>query len=349
MNSNEKIDASRRALFRDLGAGSAALALSGMFAAGARAAGTTAVSSGPVASGPASAGRFLVADPTRIPPPINRDHAVHHAISLTAQEYKAELSPGAKFYFMTYNGQIPAPMIRIREGDTVSFTLTSAAGNMLFHNVDMHAIYGSGGGAAALTVGPGQSKTEFFKAMYPGAFIYHCAAENMMDMHIASGMYGMILVEPKEGLPKVDREFYLVQNEVYTDKPFGTQGEHSLDLNRMMAEDPTYVILNGAAEALTAKIAGPMKAKVGETVRVFLVNGGPNLSSSFHPIGNIWSEAWPAGALANPPLRYVQTQPVPPGSTFVGHMHLPVAETIKLVDHALSRVLHKGMLAEMFV
>jgi nitrite reductase (NO-forming) len=349
MRSVDELVVSRRGLFRDLGAGGAALALGALVIPTASAATTSAVPAGPVASPKSSTGKFLIADPTRIPPPIARNYAVHETITLTAEEHEAELSPGAKFRFMTFNGQIPGPMIRIREGDTVTFTLKSAEGNFFLHNIDMHAIYGSGGGAGAMTVRPGESKTETFKAMFPGAFIYHCAVAPDMDMHISCGMYGMILVEPKDGLPKVDREFYLGQNEVYTDKAFGTAGTHTFDYDRILAENPTYVVLNGAADALTAKRGGAMKAKVGETVRVFLVNGGPNLASSFHPIGNIWSEAWPQGALANPPLRYVQTQTVPPGSTFIGHMNLPVPETLKLVDHALTRVAHKGLMAEMVV
>jgi len=294
-------------------------------------------------------GKPVVADPTAIPAPIHRRHSVHHKVKLTVDEHYAELGPGALFRFLTFNGQVPGPMIRVREGDTVSFTLDNPTGNTLVHNVDMHAVYGSGGGAPATQVAPGQSRTETFRAMYPGAFIYHCAVMPNMDMHISSGMYGMIVVEPKEGLPKVDREFYLGQNEVYTDKPFGAEGVHRFNWDTMAAEDPTYVVFNGAADALTPGHFGAMKARVGESVRVFLVNGGPNLTSSFHPIGNVWTEAWPQGALANPPLRYIQTQPVPPGSTFVGHMALPVPETIKLVDHALSRVMRKGLLAEIKV
>jgi nitrite reductase (NO-forming) len=332
---------SRRELFRDLGAGGAALAAGSLI--------VPARNAGAAPASPAAAGTLLTADPTRLPPPILRDHAVHHTVTLTVEEREAELSPGATYRFMTFGGQIPGPMIRVREGDTVSFTLTNPKDSWFMHNVDMHAVYASGGGAPALLVKPGESRTEVFKAMYAGAFIYHCAVAPNMDVHISSGMYGMIVVEPKAGLPKVDREFYLGQNEVYTDKPFGAAGRHNFAFDRMLEENPTYVVLNGAAEALTAKRAGAMRAKVGERVRVFLVNGGPNLSSSLHPIGNVWSEAWPQGALANPPLRYVQTQPVPPGSAFVGQMALPVPETIKLVDHALSRVMRKGLLAEMVV
>jgi len=290
----------------------------------------------------------VVADPTNIPPPIERDHAAHHDITMVAKEVIGEIEPGATFLYMTFDGQVPGPMLRVREGDTISLTLKSPNDNALVHNVDLHAVYGTGGGAAATVVRPGQSKTIHFKAMYPGAFVYHCAVPDM-DTHISSGMYGLIVVEPKHGLPKVNREFYLGYNEVYTVQGFGVKGRHTFDAAAMVRESPTYVLFNGATYALTKSRLGAMQAKVGETVRVFLVNGGPNFTCNFHPIGNVWSRAWPEGALANAPRRYLQTLPVPPGSAFVGEMELPLAETIKLVDHSLSRVVHKGLMAEIEV
>ncbi len=290
----------------------------------------------------------VAADATRLPAPITRDHAVHHEIELVARQVVAQLDSGAHFEFMTWDGQVPGPMIRVRQGDTVSLTVTNPKRNTRPHNVDMHAVYGTGGGSAATLVVPGQSRTERFQCRYPGAFIYHCAVANL-DEHISRGMFGMILVEPHEGLPQVDREFYLGQHELYTRQPFGSQGTLSFDYQAMAREQPSYVLFNGAVDGYTGGRFGPLQAKVGETVRVFMVSGGPNLLSSFHAIGNVWSRCWPQGALASSPLRYVQTQPVPPGSCFVGDMELPVPETIKLVDHALSRVARKGLLAEIKV
>ena len=168
-----------------------------------------------------------------------------------------------------------------------------------------------------------------------------------MDEHISRGMFGMIVVEPEDGLPPVDREFYLGQHELYTKEPFGSTGLLQFDYSSMEHEDPNFVLFNGTVGAFTG--ASALKAKVGETIRVFMVSGGPNLTSSFHPIGNVWKNCWPQGALANAPLHYVQTQSVPPGSCFVGEMELPVPETIKLVDHALTRVARKGLLAEIAV
>ncbi len=345
-------DPSRRHFVSVAGTGAAMLGLGG-FAVQARAVAaghadaTSAVRKSDIA-GTLLRADTVVADPTRLPPPIRRQHSIHHVIELEAREVHAKLDDATGFDFMTWDGQVPGPMIRVRQGDTVTLTVKSAKDNVRPHSLDLHAIFGTGGGSEATMVGPGQSRSEFFKCMYPGAFIYHCAVPNL-DEHISSGMFGMILVEPYDGLPAVDREIYLGQHEVYTHEPFGAKGTVHFDYDAMAAENPTYVLFNGAVNALAADRLGPIKAKVGETMRVFMVCGGPNLSSNFHPIGNVWKECWPQGALANPPLRYVQTQPVPPGSCFVGHMDLPVPATIKLVDHALSRVVHKGLLAEIAV
>ena len=286
----------------------------------------------------------VAADPTAIPAPIKRRKPAEIDVVLEAREVVAEIEPGVTYRFMTYNGQIPGPMIRVRQGDTVNLTLRNPADSMQAHNVDLHAVMGPGGGAMATLAQPGEEARVRFKLTYPGAFIYHCAVSNM-DMHISSGMFGMIVVEPEEGLPHVDHEFYLGQHELYLDTPAGVRGERSFNTGAMVHEQPSYVLINGAKNALTPGAYGPMKVKTGETARVFFVCGGPNLSSSFHPIGNVWREVWPEGALRNAPLRDIQTQPVAPGSTAVTTLHFPVPGGVKLVDHALSRVAHKGCLA----
>lgn len=293
---------------------------------------------------PGQVAKRVAADPFKIPPPIHRNEAKTHHVHLETKEMVGEIEPGVRFNYMTFGGQIPGPMIRVRQGDTVELTLESAKSNHMLHNIDMHAVFATGGGSAYTLVAPGQSKTIRFKAMYPGAFIYHCAVPNL-DFHISSGMFGMIVVEPQEGLPKVDKEIYLGQNEIYTDKEAGQKGFHNFSIEKMTNEDPTYVLLNGQKDALTKDVFGEIPVKQGEKVRVFFVCGGPNLTSSFHPIGNVWHKAWPEGALANNPMHYVQTQPVPPGSTAVFELELPIKQKIKVVDHALSRVVRKGLMA----
>ena len=291
---------------------------------------------------------LVVADPVVIPSPISYSSPRSHDINLVVKRVISEILPGVTHSFMTFNGQVPAPMIRARQGDTLNITITNPAENETSHSVDLHAVYGTGGGGAYSEVAPGQSKSFAFKATYPGAFIYHCGVSNM-DEHISRGMFGMILIEPEEGLPKVDREFYIGQHELYTKESFGQPGEANFNGRAMVKEDPTYVLFNGAVAPFVASRLGTMKAEVGETVRVFMVSGGPNLTSSFHPVGNIWSRAWPQGGLANEPLKFIQTWPVSPGSAFVGDMELQVPGLITLVDHALARVTNKGNAAQIEV
>jgi nitrite reductase (NO-forming) len=296
----------------------------------------------------------VAADPTALPDPIDRDEPTTHEVTLEAKEVTAEIEPGVTFDYMTFDGQIPGPMIRVREGDTVDLTVENLDENAMAHNVDLHAVYGTGGGAVATTASPGSSNSMTFRAEYPGAYIYHCAVPNL-DYHISAGMFGMILVEPADGLPEVDREFYFGQHELYTDTATGTEGHHGFDFDAMAAEDPTYVLLNGEKYAWAAAGRGPVEAQQGETVRVFLVDGGPNLSSNFHPIGNVWSRAYRDGGLPSEgdvtaaAERNIQTMKVPPGSCMIGEFETPVPERIKLVDHALSRVARKGLMAEVDV
>lgn len=286
--------------------------------------------------------KHIAADPTVLPSPITRQHSETVRVELEAKEVVAEIEEGVKFHYMTFGGQVPSPMIRVRQGDTVILTLSSDRNNQMLHNIDLHAVYGTGGGADATYVTPGSSQTIKFKALYPGAFIYHCAVPRM-DQHISSGMYGIILVEPQEGLPEVDHEFYLGQNEIYVKGNVGEHGMQEFDFNKMYREDADYVLLNGEVGALKKEgVYGPMKVKKGETARIFFVNGGPNLSSSFHPIGNVFTKAWRDGAIASNPEHFVQTMAVPPGSCGVFEMDFPVPSTVHMVDHALSRVEDKG-------
>ncbi len=296
------------------------------------------------------AAESVAADPTDVPAPIDRNEPEHHEVELEVREMTAEIEEGKTFNFLTFGGQVPGPMIRVRQGDTVSLTMTNPPESKMQHNVDFHAVYGTGGGAVATTASPGASNDMRFEAKYPGAYIYHCAVPRL-DYHISAGMFGMIVVEPKGGLPPVDQEFYFGQHEVYTDDGDGHQ---SFDTEAMKAEDPTYVLLNGEAYAYSADKHGPLEVTQGDTVRVFLVDGGPNLSSNFHPIGNVWSRAYRDGGLPEENVESaaehnIQTMKVPPGSCMIGEMETPVPERIHLVDHALSRVRHKGLLADIDV
>lgn len=290
----------------------------------------------------------VAADPLKIPPPVNWSAPKTHKIEMVSKEMVGEIKPGVLFRYMTFGGQVPAPMIRVRQGDTIDFTLIGDQSNHNPHNVDFHSCYGSGGGADYLNVGPGQKKRIRFKVMDPGAFIYHCAVPDL-DYHIASGMYGLILVEPEGGLPKVDHEFYLGQNEMYVKEPVNDTTPVAFDYDRLLSENPNYVVLNGAFNSMTSQRYGALKAKKGESIRIYFVNGGPNLISSFHPIGNVWSKFWMQGSLANAPFKLMQTVEVNPGSCAILEMKLPVAETIHLADHSITRTARKGLRADIEV
>ncbi|WP_144905970.1 copper-containing nitrite reductase [Halobellus captivus] len=286
----------------------------------------------------------IAADPRDIPAPITRSKPTTVEVELETRELVAEVEPGVTFTYMTFNDQVPGPFIRTRVGDTVDLTIRNHEDSSMAHNVDFHACRGPGGGAEDTVVAPGEEKRLRFKVTYPGAFVYHCAVANV-DYHISAGMFGIILVEPEEGMPAIDHEFYLGQHELYTTGKTGQEGHHEFDFGRMAREDPTYVLMNGEKYAITPDNYAEMNVQTGETARVFFGVGGPNLFSSFHPIGSVWDEVWRQGALASEPDRFVQTTPVLPGSACVATMSFPVPGDVKLVDHALSRVARKGAMA----
>jgi len=265
----------------------------------------------------------IAADPRDVPPPVDWDEPRHHDIEMVTTEETAEIEPGVTFDYMTFDRQVPGPMVRVRRGDTITFTLTNEAESAMPHNMDFHATYGPGGGADDTTIGPGESATIEFKAMYPGVHVYHCAVPNM-DHHISAGMFGAILVEPEGGLPEVDRELYFGQHELYTEGRPGEEGHHAFDFDTMRAEDPTYVCLNGEAYAFTGNGRGPVTVDKGERVRIFWANGGPNLMSSWHGIGNVWTNFYRDGDVVSDPDRYVETAPVSPGSVAIAEIDTPV-------------------------
>src|SRR5581483_3802797 len=272
-------------------------------------------------------------DPSDLPPPITRTEPTTVDVNLTVKEVNAELADGSSYSFWTFDGTVPGPMIRVMEGDTVKLTLTNPATNTTPHNIDLHAVNGPGGGAAVTTVAPGESKTFTFQALNPGAYVYHCAYAPPFH-HIAQGMYGAIIVEPKGGLPKVDREFYVMQGEWYTTGKFGDQGHQEFSADKAMAEQPEYFTMNGHVDALTKLY--PLHAKVGETVRIFFGVGGPNVGSNFHVIGEIFDKVYSGSPKT--PIENEETWYVPPGSVSTFEFKLNEPGKYTLVDHALWRI-----------
>lgn len=285
----------------------------------------------------------IARDPQDVPPPITRTEPAHVKLELTAKEVIAEMAPGVFVNYWTYNGTVPGPMFRVREGDTVTLTLHNDASSIHHHNIDLHAVTGPGGGATVSMVAPGESATFTFKALNPGLFVYHCATPNVAN-HMTHGMYGLILVEPEEGMPAVDKEFYVMQGEYYAKGGLGRKGLQLFDAQAMLAGNPTYVTFNGRVNGL----AESLQAATGETVRIYFGNGGVNLASSFHVIGEIFDRVYPEASLTSAPHTDVQTTLVPAGGATVTEFALDVPGAFVLVDHALARV-DKGAWGKLFV
>jgi nitrite reductase (NO-forming) len=287
----------------------------------------------------------IVRDPTDLPPPIHTRpaHVVH--VDLETIELIGQLDDKTTYNYWTFNGKVPGPLVRVRLGDTVEVRLKNRDDSVMIHSVDFHAATGPGGGAMYTQTDPGAEKTVTFKALVPGLFVYHCATPSVPH-HITNGMYGMILVEPEGGLPQVDREFYIMQGELYTAQPFGTQGAQEMDYQKLISERPEYFLFNGSVGALTR--AHPLRARPGETVRIYFGVGGPNFTSSFHVIGEIFDHVYEGASLASPPLTGVQTVSVPSGGATVVDFKIARAGQFAIVDHALSR-LERGLVGFLVV
>jgi nitrite reductase (NO-forming) len=273
-------------------------------------------------------------EPTDLPGPLAKRDPMTVRVDLLTAEVEGRLAQGTTFGYWTFNGKVPGPFIRVRVGDTVDIHLKNAADSAMIHSVDFHAATGPGGGAAVLQVPPGEEKSMTWKALVPGLYVYHCATP-MVAEHIANGMYGLILVEPEEGLPPVDHEFYVMQGEIYTDAPFGQHGSQEFSVEKLLDERPEYFVFNGSVGAISK--LHPLTAKVGDTVRMFFGVGGPNFTSSFHVIGEIFDKVYLFGGLTSPPIEGIQTITVPPGGAVVTEFKLNVPGNYTLVDHALAR------------
>lgn len=251
---------------------------------------------------------------------------------LETTEVLAEIAPGIVFNYWTYNNTVPGPLFRVREGDIVVVKIHNGASSLHNHNVDFHAATGPGGGGAVSIVAPGETKEFRFKALNSGLYVYHCAVPNMA-VHMAHGMYGLILVEPKEGLPEVDKEFYVMQGELYTAGAVGRTGLQIFDAKKMMDGIPEYVTFNGRPSGLMNK----MKAKVGDTVRFFVGNGGVSHNSSFHIVGEIFDNVYPEASIGGAMFHNVQTTNVPAGGASIVEFKVDYPGKYVLVDHALMR------------
>ena len=284
-------------------------------------------------------------EPTDLPPPVGKREPQTVRVDLVSVEVEGRLAEGTTFGYWTFNGKVPGPFIRVRVGDTIDIHLKNSADSAMIHSVDFHAATGPGGGAAALQVDPGHEKSMTWKALVPGLYVYHCATP-MVSEHIANGMYGLILVEPEEGLPPADHEFYVMQGEIYTDVPYGQHGSAEFSVEKLLNERPEYFVFNGSVGALSK--LHPLQAKVGDTVRIFFGVGGPNFTSSFHVIGEIFDKVYALGGVLSQPIEGIQTVSVAPGGAVITEFKTKVPGNYTLVDHALARA-ERGLLGVLHV
>jgi len=283
-------------------------------------------------------------DAPAVPKPLNYTSPKKVTVQLDVIEKVMKISDSTEYTFWTFGGHVPGKFIRVRQGDLVDFTLHNMPDSKLSHNIDLHAVTGPGGGADATATAPGQSSHFQFRALNPGLFVYHCAT-GPVGMHIANGMYGLILVEPQSGMAKVDKEYYIMQGDFYTKGKFEAPGLQDFDMDKAIAEHPDYVLFNGRVRSTTGKNA--LTANVGETVRLYVGNGGPNLVSSFHVIGEIFNKVYmESGSEIN---RNVQTTLIPAGGSTMVEMKMEVPGVYNLVDHAIFRAFNKGALAQIKV
>ncbi|HET9056496.1 MAG TPA: copper-containing nitrite reductase [Chitinophagaceae bacterium] len=277
--------------------------------------------------------------PPVVPKPVGKRAATKQIVNMEIVEKEGEMAEGVKYIYWTFGGSVPGSFIRTRVGDEIEFHLKNHPNNKLPHNIDLHAVTGPGGGAKSSFVAPGHEVVFSFKVINQGLYVYHCATAPVA-MHIANGMYGLILVEPEGGLPPVDKEYYVMQGDFYTKGRNGDAGLQPFDMQKAVDEHPEYVVFNGKVNALTGNKS--LTAKVGETVRLFVGNGGPNLISSFHVIGEIFDNVYVEGGdLIN---KNVQTTLIPAGGAAIVEFKVEVPGTFILVDHALTRTFNKGSL-----
>ncbi|MDL5514102.1 copper-containing nitrite reductase [Arenibacter sp. M-2] len=288
------------------------------------------------------ANREMIAEltsPPHVPTPVGDRKAKLLKVDMEILEQEGEMTNGVRYVYWTFGGTVPGSFIRTRVGDEVEFHLKNHPENKLPHNIDLHAVTGPGGGAESSFVAPGHEKVFSFKTLNPGLYVYHCATAPV-GMHIANGMYGLILVEPEGGLPLVDKEYYIMQGDFYTKGANGERGLQPFDMQKAVDERADYVVFNGKMGALTGDNA--ITANVGETVRLFVGNGGPNLVSSFHVIGEIFDKVHVEGGdLIN---ENVQTTLIPAGGAAIVEFKVDVPGTFILVDHSIFRAFNKGAL-----
>ncbi|HSC11527.1 MAG TPA: copper-containing nitrite reductase, partial [Rhodanobacteraceae bacterium] len=318
--------------------------------AGAMGAGVAAAKGAPAPASASSRGDFgppqgepihaILTSPPNVPAALNRKYPAKVIVELEVIEKEMPISEGVTYTFWTFGGTVPGSFIRIRQGDTVEFHLKNNPNSKMPHNIDLHGVTGPGGGAASSFTAPGHESQFTFEALNQGLYVYHCATAPV-GMHVGNGMYGLLLVEPPEGLSPVDHEYYVMQGDFYTTGKYREKGHQPFNMENAIDEKPTYVLFNGAEGALTGDKA--LTAKTNESVRMFVGNGGPNLVSSFHVIGEIFDKVRYEGGTHE--QENVQTTLIPAGGAVMVEFHTQVPGSYVMVDHSIFRAFNKGALA----
>jgi nitrite reductase (NO-forming) len=270
-----------------------------------------------------------------VAPPVGQRGPQTVQVSLEAREVTGMLADGIGYTYWTYGGTVPGPMIRVRQGDTVELTLTNAADSKAPHSIDLQAVNGPGGGGDVTMVAPGQSKTFRFQALAAGVFVYQSGSDPL-PQQVSSGMYGLIVVEPPQGLPKVDREFYVMQGEIYLEGKRDERGQRAYSAEKALAGEPDYVVFNGSVDALTGENA--LRAQTGQTVRLFFGVAGPSQGSRLHISGEIFDRVALEGMPLTEPARWltnVQGASVPVGGTAMIELVAEVPGRYSLTDSGL--------------
>jgi nitrite reductase (NO-forming) len=279
-----------------------------------------------------SHGEARIGGPEAEPPPIPAALAPAppgrlHRVRLEMNHQAVTIASGVRYAAWTFGGTVPGPVIRVREGDRVDFTLINRAN--IPHSMDFHAAE-IAPSKYYVNVLPGDSLHYRFTARVPGAFMYHCGTAPAA-MHIANGMYGAIIVDPARGRPKA-REFVFVQSEFYmTPKP-APDGSRGLEWNRLLTLAPDHVVFNGRADQYAAH---PIEVRPNEPLRLYVVNAGPNRISSFHVVGGIFDRVFQDGSQSSP-LTGVQTVNVPVGGGSIFELRLREPGDYPFVTHAFA-------------
>ena len=248
-------------------------------------------------------------------------------VTLTVKELLVSIAPGVVYHAWTFNGTVPGPVIRVRQGQTIHFTLVNDG--LMPHSIDFHAAQVPWN-VDYQEVPVGKSFSFDWKANYPGVFMYHCGAPTVI-YHMANGMYGAIIVDPAQGWTSA-QEYVLVQSEFYTSQM--SDGTYTVDTAKLTSGIPDYVVFNGYANQYKTT---PIIAKAGQRIRIFIVNAGPSEFSAFHVIGAIFSDTYADGNPANHMVGN-QTVTIPPGGGMVVELTIPQPGLYPFVTHSFSDV-----------